>query len=214
MDEVADWLGIHRNSVHRAARQGRLPARRVGKERRFLAEAVPARWTPGRRLRGPAEATLSGSAFPESPVGPSIAFRPGRRGTSGARAPPRFGSTWQPTPTRPGATSATEVSGTRRARMVRHRQPRSLASSEHYRVKAVEQTLAILDLLTRRVKKGARITVKATTRACTPPSVRRSARITAVTDSTRRRPSRASDAGSHEEYPAEYHDQGDVDDHL
>ena len=31
--------------------------------------------------------------------------------------------------------------------MVRRRQPRPLASSEHYRVKAVEQTLAILDLL-------------------------------------------------------------------
>ncbi len=31
--------------------------------------------------------------------------------------------------------------------MVRHRQPRPLTSSEHYRVKAVEQTLAILDLL-------------------------------------------------------------------
>lgn len=31
--------------------------------------------------------------------------------------------------------------------MVRRRQPRPLASSEHYRVKAVEQTLAILDVL-------------------------------------------------------------------
>jgi excisionase family DNA binding protein len=68
IDEVADWLGMHRNSVHRAARQGRLPARRVGKEWRFLAEAVAARWTPGRRLRGPAEPALSGPAFPESPV--------------------------------------------------------------------------------------------------------------------------------------------------
>jgi excisionase family DNA binding protein len=68
IDEVADWLGMHRNSVHRAARQGRLPARRVGKEWRFLADAVAARWTPGRRLRGPAEATLAGPAFPESPV--------------------------------------------------------------------------------------------------------------------------------------------------
>ena len=68
IDEVADWLGMHRNSVHRAARQGRLPARRVGKEWRFLADAVAARWTPGRRLRGPAEPALSGSAFPESPV--------------------------------------------------------------------------------------------------------------------------------------------------
>ena len=68
IDEVADWLGMHRNSVHRAARQGRLPARRVGKEWRFLAEAVAARWTPGRRLRGPAEPALPGPAFPESPV--------------------------------------------------------------------------------------------------------------------------------------------------
>ena len=68
IDEVADWLGMHRNSVHRAARQGRLPARRVGKEWRFLAEAVAARWTAGRRLRGPADAMLEGPAFPESPV--------------------------------------------------------------------------------------------------------------------------------------------------
>lgn len=68
IDEVADWLGMHRNSVHRAARQGRLPARRVGKEWRFLAEAVAARWTPGRRLRGPAEAPALAPAFPEPPV--------------------------------------------------------------------------------------------------------------------------------------------------
>ena len=68
IDEVADWLGMHRNSVHRAARQGRLPARRVGKEWRFLAEAVAARWTPGRRLRGPAAETLAGPTFPEPPI--------------------------------------------------------------------------------------------------------------------------------------------------
>lgn len=68
IDEVADWLGMHRNSVHRAARQGRLPARRVGKEWRFLAEAVAARWTPGRRLRGPAGPVLPPSTTPESPV--------------------------------------------------------------------------------------------------------------------------------------------------
>ncbi len=68
IDEVADWLGMHRNSVHRAARQGRLPARRVGKEWRFLAEAVAARWTPGRRLRGAAEVRAPERAFPESPV--------------------------------------------------------------------------------------------------------------------------------------------------
>jgi excisionase family DNA binding protein len=52
LPEVAEWLGMHLNSVHRAARSGRLPARRVGKEWRFLREAVAARWTPGRRLRG------------------------------------------------------------------------------------------------------------------------------------------------------------------
>jgi excisionase family DNA binding protein len=73
IDEVADWLGMHRNSVHRAARQGRLPARRVGKEWRFLAEAVAARWTPGRRLRGPAEPVVSEPAVPESPVELSVA---------------------------------------------------------------------------------------------------------------------------------------------
>ena len=68
IDEVADWLGMHRNSVHRAARQGRLPARRVGKEWRFLREAVAARWTPGRRLRGPAEPVIATSTVPESPI--------------------------------------------------------------------------------------------------------------------------------------------------
>jgi excisionase family DNA binding protein len=68
IDEVADWLGMHRNSVHRAARQGRLPARRVGKEWRFLRDAVAARWTPGRRLRGTAEVSAPEGAFPESPL--------------------------------------------------------------------------------------------------------------------------------------------------
>ena len=68
IDEVADWLGLHRNSVHRAARSGRLPARRVGKEWRFLREAVAARWTPGRRLRGPAGPVSPPPAFPESPL--------------------------------------------------------------------------------------------------------------------------------------------------
>jgi excisionase family DNA binding protein len=68
INEVADWLGLHRNSVHRAARSGRLPARRVGREWRFLREAVAARATPGRRLRGPAEPVLLAPAIPESPL--------------------------------------------------------------------------------------------------------------------------------------------------
>lgn len=68
IDEVAEWLSLHRNSVHRAARSGRLPARRVGKEWRFLREAVAARSTPGRRLRGPAQGVSAISSFPESPA--------------------------------------------------------------------------------------------------------------------------------------------------
>jgi len=69
LPEVAEWLGMHPNSVHRAARSGRLPARRVGKEWRFLTDAVAARWTPGRRLRGaPPAAALRQSAVPEAPV--------------------------------------------------------------------------------------------------------------------------------------------------
>jgi len=68
LPEVAEWLGLHPNSVHRAARSGRLPARRVGKEWRFLTEAVAARWTPGRRLRGtPAPAGVQ-LAVPEAPI--------------------------------------------------------------------------------------------------------------------------------------------------
>jgi len=68
LPEVAEWLELHPNSVHRAARSGRLPARRVGKEWRFLTEAVAARWTPGRRLRGtPAPAAVQ-LAVPEAPI--------------------------------------------------------------------------------------------------------------------------------------------------
>ncbi|WP_217913793.1 helix-turn-helix domain-containing protein [Miltoncostaea marina] len=69
LPEVADWLGLHPNSVHRAARSGRLPARRVGKEWRFLREAVAARWTPGRRLRGkPSPGTEGQPAVPVAPI--------------------------------------------------------------------------------------------------------------------------------------------------
>lgn len=67
LPEVAEWLGLHPNSVHRAARSGRLPARRVGKEWRFLREAVAARWTPGRRLRGAASPPPPAVALPEAP---------------------------------------------------------------------------------------------------------------------------------------------------
>lgn len=68
LPEVAEWLELHPNSVHRAARSGRLPARRVGKEWRFLREAVEARWTPGHRLRGAAQPPPLGLIPPESPV--------------------------------------------------------------------------------------------------------------------------------------------------
>lgn len=69
LPEVAEWLELHPNSVHRAARSGRLPARRVGKEWRFLREAVAARWTPGRRLRGaPPLPIVHQPAVPEAPI--------------------------------------------------------------------------------------------------------------------------------------------------
>jgi len=68
LPEVAEWLELHPNSVHRAARSGRLPARRVGKEWRFLTEAVAARWTPGRRLRGTPAPAVVQLAVPEAPI--------------------------------------------------------------------------------------------------------------------------------------------------
>jgi len=38
--EVAEWLGQNLETVQRAAKSGRLPARRIGKEWRFLRELV------------------------------------------------------------------------------------------------------------------------------------------------------------------------------
>ena len=47
-EEVASWLGLHLVYVRSAARSGRIPARRVGKEWRFLRDAVgAARGLPG-----------------------------------------------------------------------------------------------------------------------------------------------------------------------
>ena len=68
IDEVADWLGMHRNSVHRAARQGRLPARRVGKEWRFLRRGRRRPLDAGPPAAGAGGPVLSTPAVPESPV--------------------------------------------------------------------------------------------------------------------------------------------------
>ena len=161
---------MHRNSVHRAARQGRLPARqgRQGVEvpgrgrRRPLDAGQP-------RLRGPAEPALSGPAFPSR----RSSCRPWRRPSSCASS--RTRSTTRPPPSRLPAwkegqewrTSASALreylsadpdpsgryvrnGGTREAvgaSVVRRRQPPPLASSEHYRVKAAEQTLQVLAAL-------------------------------------------------------------------
>ena len=38
--EVADWLGLNIETVQRGAKSGRIPARRIGKEWRFLRDAV------------------------------------------------------------------------------------------------------------------------------------------------------------------------------
>lgn len=65
LPEAAAVLGLHANSVHRAARSGRLPGRRVGKEWRFLRTTVEEAAASGRRLRQP-----SGIAPPPTPEAP------------------------------------------------------------------------------------------------------------------------------------------------
>jgi excisionase family DNA binding protein len=61
--EVAAWLGQHLETVQRAAKSGRLPARRIGKEWRFLRDLVAeTRGLRTGRATGPDE-----SDFPRSP---------------------------------------------------------------------------------------------------------------------------------------------------
>ncbi len=61
--EVAQWLGQNLETVQRAAKSGRLPARRIGKEWRFLRELVAE--TRGVKLgRG---AVAADDPFPHSP---------------------------------------------------------------------------------------------------------------------------------------------------
>jgi len=61
--EVAAWLGLNIETVQRGAKSGRLPARRIGKEWRFLRDAVA-------EVRGLLAASGSASQddpFPRSP---------------------------------------------------------------------------------------------------------------------------------------------------
>lgn len=61
--EVADWLELNLETVQRAAKSGRLPARRIGKEWRFLRAAVAdAKGIQLRRSGTPDE-----DLFPRSP---------------------------------------------------------------------------------------------------------------------------------------------------
>jgi excisionase family DNA binding protein len=61
--EVAEWLGQNLETVQRAAKSGRLPARRIGKEWRFLRDLVAeARGLSPRRTSTPDDAL-----FPRSP---------------------------------------------------------------------------------------------------------------------------------------------------
>lgn len=61
--EVAAWLDQNIETVQRAAKSGRLPARRIGKEWRFLRELVAE--TRGLRIRR--SAPVDESDFPRSP---------------------------------------------------------------------------------------------------------------------------------------------------
>jgi excisionase family DNA binding protein len=61
--EVADWLELNLETVQRAAKSGRLPARRIGKEWRFLRAAVAD--AKGIRLRR--SSTADEDLFPRSP---------------------------------------------------------------------------------------------------------------------------------------------------
>ena len=61
--EVADWLELNLETVQRAAKSGRLPARRIGKEWRFLRAAVAD--AKGIRLRR--SSTPDEDLFPRSP---------------------------------------------------------------------------------------------------------------------------------------------------
>jgi excisionase family DNA binding protein len=60
--EVAEWLGLNLETVQRGAKSGRLPARRIGKEWRFLRDLVAEA-----RGMAPGSAAAAEDAFPRSP---------------------------------------------------------------------------------------------------------------------------------------------------
>jgi excisionase family DNA binding protein len=61
--EVAEWLGQNIETVQRAAKSGRLPARRIGKEWRFLRDHV----AEARDIRLRRSADGDDELFPRSP---------------------------------------------------------------------------------------------------------------------------------------------------
>ncbi len=66
--DAADVLRLHANSVHRAARSGRLPGRRVGKEWRFLRPVVEQAASGGRLTKPVDPVTFATPTIPEAPV--------------------------------------------------------------------------------------------------------------------------------------------------
>jgi excisionase family DNA binding protein len=57
LEEAADYLRFHPSTVYRLARNGQLPARKIGKQWRFHREALD-RWL---RLEVPAETVPAGA---------------------------------------------------------------------------------------------------------------------------------------------------------
>lgn len=49
VDHVAAYLSIHRNSVYKMARSGKIPARRIGHDWRFLPAEIKS-WLDNRRM--------------------------------------------------------------------------------------------------------------------------------------------------------------------
>jgi len=79
--EVAEWLDLNLETVQRAAKSGRLPARRIGKEWRFLRAAVAE--SKGIRVRR--SSTLDEDLFPRSPFEADEGGAPGIDAEEAAR---------------------------------------------------------------------------------------------------------------------------------
>ncbi len=78
--EVADWLGQNLETIQRGAKSGRIPARRIGKEWRFLRDEIAE--ARGITLRAKRGADADEDLFPRSP----FASEDGTAGAAGMDA--------------------------------------------------------------------------------------------------------------------------------